>query len=79
VFLFFGLSTVFATFVLGGIPALAQRLTAHVNIYSMPLFEWLPGWLYKGRTLWFFTFMEHALFLSGLIVFMKPFLPRLGG
>jgi hypothetical protein len=78
VFLFFGLSIVFATFVLGGLPSITQRVTAHANIYSMPLFEWLPEWLAKVRTLWFFTFMEHMLFLIGLVFLMWPFLPRLG-
>ena len=75
VFLFFGLSIFFATFVLAGVPSIAQRLSGKVNIYKMPLFEWLPagtGWL---RTLWFFAFMEHMLFLTGLACFMWPFLP----
>lgn len=76
VFLFFGLSIFFATFVLAGIPSIMQRLSGKVNIYKIPLFEWLPagaGWL---RTLWFFAFMEHILFLIGLACFMWPFLPR---
>lgn len=76
VFLFFGLSIFFATFVLGGIPSIAQRLSGKVNIYTMPLFEWLPasfGWF---RTLWFFSCAEHVLFLLGLLTFMLPFLPR---
>ncbi|HYP02635.1 MAG TPA: hypothetical protein VER76_20770 [Pyrinomonadaceae bacterium] len=75
VFVFFGGSIIFATFVLGGIPSIMQRVQGGMNIYSIPLFEWLPERLGTLRTLWFFSFMEHILFLIGMIIFMLPFLP----
>jgi hypothetical protein len=75
VFVFFGGSIIFATFVLGGIPSIMQRVGGGMNIYDIALFEWLPEQLGTLRTLWFFSFMEHLLFLLGMIIFMLPFLP----
>jgi hypothetical protein len=66
---FFGLSVVFATFVLASIPDIARRMLDNpsANFYHMPLFDqdwWSP---FSHISLWVFTLAQHVLFLFGLI------------
>lgn len=76
VFILFGLSIVAATFVLGGVPDMAQRIpikphetASSFNIYRERLFSNFPDWGWLS-SLWAFAFLEHILFLAGIGVFI---------
>ncbi len=60
----FVVSIIAATFVLGGIPSIAQRVPkgSEANVYLLPVFE---GW----PILWVFTLAEHVFFMVGLVIF----------
>ena len=66
---FFGLSVVFATFVLASIPDIARRMPDNpsASFYHMALFD--QGWWspFSHIPLWVFTLAQHFLFLFGLI------------
>lgn len=67
----FAVSIITATFVLGGIPSIVQRLpqSEEKNIYHIPIFERWPR-------LWYFTFVEHVSFLLGVVLFVIAFTTR---
>jgi hypothetical protein len=56
----FTLSIFAATWVLGALPSIAQRITAADNVHAMHLFEWLP------IRLWVASGLQHLLFVAGI-------------
>jgi hypothetical protein len=65
---FFGLSVVFATFVLAAIPDIARRMPDNptANFYRLPLFDQSRLSPFSHTQLWIFTLGQHVLFLAGL-------------
>jgi hypothetical protein len=66
--LFFALSIIFATWVLGAIPSIVMRMEKDdQNFYQMGMFEWRP---FVWIPFWVFTFSEHIFFVIGIVCFM---------
>jgi hypothetical protein len=59
--IFFALSICLATFVLGQLPSIVQRITPKSDLHSMDLFPGVPV------KLWVATGSQHVLFLLGVI------------
>jgi|SRR5271166_2288134 len=57
----FALSIFFATFVLGSLPSIVQRITPKKELHSVDLFPGIPV------QLWVATFGQHVMFLAGVI------------
>ena len=64
----FALSIVAATWVLAALPSIFMRMQDDAeNFYKIGMFEWPP---FKWVPLWVFTFLEHILFVLGILFFM---------
>lgn len=57
----FVISIITATWVLGALPSLAQRIAPNLNIHEMELFEWCPIPLWKA------AFVQHIFFIIGVV------------